>query len=158
MKSVIIYATKYGCTEKAANILKQKMSGDVILVNIMQEKISSLEGYDIVILGGSIYIGKIQKKLTEYITNNLTEILKKKVGLFICAGQKEDIRLKELETAFPTELYNQAVVKDIFGYEFDFEKLNFLDRLIVRKVSGITESKFELSSEAIERFAKLMMV
>lgn len=154
MRSLIIYATKYGCVEKAATILKSKMDGDVSLANIANKKVPTLDDYDNVILGGSIYVGKIQKLLTNYIKANLPILLHKRVGLFICAGQPEPVRTQELEQAFPAELYNHAAAKDVFGYEFRFDKLSFLDKLIMRKVAGVTQSISDLSEEKIESLAK----
>ena len=74
MKSIIIYSTKYGSTEKASELLKENMKGEVDLVNIMKETVPDIKGYDNVIFGGSVYIGKIQKKLTNYINENIDEI------------------------------------------------------------------------------------
>lgn len=37
MKCLIVYATKYGTTEKAVNLLKAKLGGEVTLVNIAKE-------------------------------------------------------------------------------------------------------------------------
>lgn len=41
----------------------QNLQSDVKLVNLMKEKAPALEGYDRVIIGGSIYYGRIQKEL-----------------------------------------------------------------------------------------------
>ena len=56
MKTLIIYSTKHGTAEKAASILKSKLSGEVHLVNIMNNHATALESYDTIILGGSIYV------------------------------------------------------------------------------------------------------
>ncbi len=154
MRTLIIYATKYGCTEKAAAILKSKMHGEVLLVNIAKEKAPDLEGYDNIILGGSIYKGKIQKALTQYIKAKLPLLLHKRVGLFICAGEPEPVRTRELECAFPKELYNHARVKEVFGYEICYEKLNIFDKFIMRTIKDITKSSADLSQEKIEKFAE----
>ncbi|MHB9142378.1 MAG: flavodoxin domain-containing protein [Paludibacter sp.] len=154
MRSLIIYATKYGCVEKAANMLKSKMNGEVFLVNITEEKVPSLDDFDNVILGGSIYIGKIQKTLTNYIKSNLPFLLHKRIGLFICAGESEPVRTKELAEAFPAELFNHAAAKEVFGHELCYEKLNVLDKLIMRSIKGVTKSSSDLSEQKIENFAK----
>lgn len=157
MKSIIIYSTKYGCTEKTANMLKSYLNGDVQLVNIMKDSVPSLEEYDNVILGGSIYIGKIQKKLINYITENLPSLMKKRVGLFICAGNPQpEERVKELVSAFPSELYNHAIVKEALGYEICFRKLNFIDKKIMAMVKGNKEDSSELSEEKVKKFAGAM--
>lgn len=156
MKSIIIYTTKYGSVEKAAKLLKPKLNGQVDLLNLAKEKAPNLDGYDNVILGGSIYAGKVQKKLSDYITQNLPLLLKKRVGLFICAGQPEPVGTQELQSSFPPELVTAAAVKEVFGYEYNLEKLNFIDKLAIRVIAKVKTSKFALSEETIDRFARTM--
>ena len=96
MKSIIIFSTKYGCAEKTAKMLQSKMKGDVRMVNIVKDKVPALDEFDAVILGGSIYMGRIQKELTAFISGNLPALLKKKVGLFklitkAMKGDKKDV-------------------------------------------------------------------
>lgn len=156
MKGIIIYSTKYGSVEKAAKILKSKLQDNIVLANVMKEKVPSLEEFDTVMLGGSIYVGKIQKKLTSYINQHISELLNKKVGLFICAGQEEVLQ-KELETAFPKELYDYAAAKEVFGHEINLEKATFFDKLVIRNMIGIKQSYSKIDQDRIENFAKKML-
>lgn len=155
MKGIIIYSTKYGSVEKAAKILQSKLNIETSLVNVMKEKVPSLEEFDIVMLGGSIYVGRVQKQLTKYINEHLEELMNKKVGLFICAGQEAEVQ-KVLENAYPKDLYNHADAKETFGYEYNFEKASFIDKFILRKMAGVTSSVSNINSEKIEAFAKQM--
>ena len=156
MRTIIIYSTKYGSAGNAAEMLKANMDGEVRVVNIMQEEIPSLDDYDNIILGGSIYIGKIQKRLSKFVDKNLPILMKKTIGLFICAGEKEEVRIKELESAFPVELYHHAICKEIFGYEIHYDKLNFLEKKMAGAVLGHKQNHSELSEEKIKAFAKAM--
>lgn len=154
MKTIIIYTTKYGSVKKATEILSSKLSGEVLQKNLSKEKVPDLKEFDNVILGGSIYIGKMQKTLTKYINASLPVLLQKKIGLFICAGEPDlAVRTRELENSFPPELFNHAAAREVFGHEFNYEKLNFLDKFIMRTFKGVTESSFDLSEEKIENFA-----
>lgn len=155
MNSVIIYTTKYGSVEKAARMLKSHLSGEVDLIDLTKEKAPTLDQYDQVILGGSIYMGKIQSILSDYIRATLPLLLSKRIGLFICAGHPEEhLRVKELQEVFPAEIFNHAVAKEVFGHEYQLERLNTLHKFVMTKVIGITESRSEISEEVIERFAK----
>lgn len=154
MKNIIIFTTKHGSVEKAAKRLEAKLDGEVCLVNLMREKSPALDEFDRVILGGSIYAGRVQKKLSGFILGNVSQLVKKRVGLFICAAQPEPASLQELQAAFPSDLFEHAVVKEVFGYEYDFAKLNLLEKLATRAIAGVTSSKFELSDEKIDIFAK----
>ena len=158
MKTLIIYSTKHGTAEKAANILKSKLIGEVHTVNIMQEPVTSIEDYDTIILGGSIYIGKIQKKLSSFVNINLPLLIERKTGLFICAGEEDEVlKEKEFVLAFPPALFDHAIGKEVFGFEFDMNKLSFFEKLIMGKVKGIKTSINKLSEEKIYAFAEIMV-
>ena len=62
MKNLIVYATKHGTVKKCAEMLKVKLNGETVLANV-NEEVPDLDNFDNVILGGSIYIGKIQKRV-----------------------------------------------------------------------------------------------
>lgn len=157
MKSIIIYTTKHGYVEITVQVLESKMDGQVTSVNIMKENPPSLEEYDNVILGGSIYMGRIQKKMSDYISKNLPQLMSKRIGLFICAGSPDPkARVKELESAYPAELYNHAVTKEVFGYEINFEKLGFFEKLVMKAVTGDKSNISELCEDNIANFAKAM--
>ncbi|MDH7552618.1 MAG: flavodoxin domain-containing protein [Spirochaetota bacterium] len=61
MKEIIIYSTKYGSVERSAKMLKSYLPEDTVPVNVKNEKEVNIEDFDTVILGGSVYMGKIQK-------------------------------------------------------------------------------------------------
>jgi menaquinone-dependent protoporphyrinogen oxidase len=153
MKTIIIYTSKYGCTEKAAYLLKNQLGEETEVVNLMLAKEPTLERYDTVILGGSIYYGKIQKQMTAFASKYINELDKKRVGLFICAGAKGEEAAQELKSSFPEKLYNQSITKEVFGDEIYEKKMTVLDRLVLRVVKGKNKSVNGLSKEAIERFA-----
>ncbi|RSK26639.1 flavodoxin [Bacillus sp. HMF5848] len=154
MNTIILYATKHGTTKHSAQLLRDKIGDNVYLVNILIDPIPSLDDFENVIIGGSIYFGKIQQEVTDLANNYLPQLLNKKVGLFICAGHKdENILQQELVDSFPKELYEHAVSKEIFGYQYDFKQLNFLEKLIIRTVAGIKSSTGKIYDANIERFA-----
>lgn len=154
MKSIIVYATKYGCAEEAAKRVQKELGPETELCNILTGNVPPLSGYDTVILGGSVYVGRVQKQITAFCTDHLTELLGKKVGLFLCAGQtEEDARQKELEAAFPAALLQHAAAKDILGYAFQFEKMKFLDKIVMKKIKGDSVSTAEYYGNRIARFA-----
>ena len=157
MKGIIIYSTKYGSVEKAAKILKSFLSENTVLVNIKSKKDIDIKDFDTVILGGSVYMGKIQKELSNYINRNLSKLLKKRVGLFVCAGEEDpEKQNKQLERVFPKELLNQAIIKDTFGYEVNLEKANIFHKYIFRVMSGIKQSISKIDNDKIENFARVI--
>jgi menaquinone-dependent protoporphyrinogen oxidase len=157
VNSLILYESKHGTVAHAASILAESLNGEVVAVKLSDGNIPPLAGFDAVILGGSIYFGKIQKTMSRYIAKNRKELLIKKLGLFICGAhpdQKE--REKELQDAFPKELLAQAAAADIFGYQIHFQKLNLLEASITKSILRLKEDKEGLDRGKIEAFARKM--
>jgi menaquinone-dependent protoporphyrinogen oxidase len=71
MSTLIIYASKHGSAEKCASELSKKLSGKVDLCNLKNGKMPELSQYTKVIIGGSIYVGKVQKEVSEFCLKNL---------------------------------------------------------------------------------------
>ncbi|ALC92455.1 hypothetical protein AM500_23825 [Bacillus sp. FJAT-18017] len=157
MKTLILYESKHGTVAHAASILAESLNGEVVAVKLSDDNIPPLAGFDAVILGGSIYFGKIQKTMSRYIVKNRQELLRKKLGLFICGAhpdQKE--REKELQQAYPKELMIQAAAADILGYQIHIQELNLLEAIIVKSILGLKEDKDGLDRGKIEAFARKM--
>ncbi|MGI8387004.1 flavodoxin domain-containing protein [Robertmurraya sp. P23] len=153
MSILIIYTTKHGTVEKSVNLLREKFS-DVDVVNVLKDKVPGLSDYSTVVIGGSIYMGRVQKELTSFMETHLETLLSKKVGLFLCAGHPDQSVIEvEFNQAFPQNLIDHAVAKEVFGYELDFAKMNMLERFIIKKVHKVKESQFNLDETKITHFA-----
>lgn len=134
MKILIAYGTKYGCTEKRAKSLAQKLSGQVRLCNLKKEKDIDIVPFDTVIVGSSIYAGQIRKEVKSFCEKYKQQLLTKKLGLFVC--QMEVAKsLSTIENAFNRQLVSHAAVKGGFGGEFDFSKMNFFEKAIIKAMS-----------------------
>ena len=118
MKNLIIYSTKYGFVKKCVRNLKLKLNNETETFNISLNKIPDLDDYNCIVFGGSIYAGKIQKKLTKFIKKNLDKLLTKNIALFICSGGEQKDSLKYLKNVFPEALQKKAASKELFGGEF----------------------------------------
>lgn len=157
MKTLIIYSTKYGSTEKCAKMLSEKLTGRVELVNIKKDSIPDLNQYNKIIIGGSIYIGKIQKEITEFCEKNIHILKDKIIGLFICCGLPEKV---DLGIYFPKELIEIAVIKEVFGGELNKEKMNLIDKMITNIMEKATakegNKEVAIIQENINKLAELM--
>lgn len=156
MKTLIVYASKYGATEKCAEGLSKKLMGRIDLCNLKKTKTIDISQYDKVAIGGSIYMGKIQKEVREFCSQNLDLLKDKKIGLFICCMRDGEMAETELNDAFPQELIKNAVVKEYFGGEFIFSRMGFLDKIITKKVAKTDQDTSTISEERINRFGQLM--
>jgi len=154
MKTIIIYATRYGSVEKAAMKLKSHLEGEVDIANV--KSAPALCNYDMIILGGSIYDGTVQQELSKLSEDNLHDLLKKKTGLFICARiEKEGATESYFSKSFPQQLYDAAIAKVNLGHEIDLNILSDKDLETVRK-GGIEESISVFHEDRIKEFAEVM--
>ncbi len=154
MNTLILYATKHGSSEKAALLLKEKLNGQAILFNLSKEKnIPALNDFDKLVLGGSIHAGQIQSELKNFCSQFYAQILEKPFGLFICCMDADKASL-QFEQAYPEVLRNSSLANGLFGGEFLFEKMNVMERFLVKKIAHVTQSVSQINDEAIHQFAE----
>ncbi|MFO7161339.1 MAG: flavodoxin domain-containing protein [[Clostridium] cellulosi] len=157
MKTIIIYSTKYGCAGELAYLIQKELKGECKIVNVMKSSVPPLNDYDTVILGGSLYIGRIQKQLKKYVNEHLDTLLTKKVGLFLSAGDPKAAENEVVrKNVFPKALIEHAVAFDVLGYAYKFDKMGFFDRFIVKRVAGLSENVTEYYENRIKAFAEAL--
>ncbi|MDF2592747.1 MAG: flavodoxin [Clostridia bacterium] len=156
MSILIAYASKHGCTEGCAAKLAQRLGGKVELYNLKSGKAIDISQYDKVIIGSSVYVGKVNKEATEFCNKNLGELINKKLGLFICGSQEGDGLKQELDAAYPQELQSKAIAIECFGGEFTFGKMNFMEKTIVKVISKTNKDTSTIKDDKIDSFAQIM--
>ena len=90
MNTLVVYASKHGSAEDCAKTVAGKLKGKVELVNLKEKIVKDVFVYDEVIIGGSIYAGRIQMEVTEFCSKNLDVLKSKNLGLFICCMNIEN--------------------------------------------------------------------
>ncbi len=158
MKTAIIYMTKHGTTEKIAELLKSKLEpGQTQIFNLKKSKLIELDNYETIIIGGSIHVGSIPKKLRHFIANNMTILLKKRIALFLVCMEKDEKRDEQFNNAFPPELRKESMANGLMSGEFNFDRMNFLERTIVKKIAGKSSNVNEIDYDVIEDFIKKLV-
>ena len=148
MKTLIVFSSKYGTVERCAKLIAEKL-GDAVLENLRNNSDIKISDFDTVIIGGSIYSGKIRDEIKEFCTKQHKELIKKRLGLFICnMGNGE----KELLESYPAKLLEHALVKLPFGGELNFEKMNADDKKIIKSQMNIDRTVVKILNENIKRF------
>lgn len=155
MNTAIIYTTKHGTTEKIAAKIKSGLENDnTKLFNLKKNKKIDLQKFETVIIGGSIHAGSIQRKLKNFIKNNLSILIKQRIALFlVCMEQGEKCKI-QFNNAFPAELRKISIADGFLGGEYIFDKMNFMERAIIKKMTGETSSVSKIDESSIEKFVK----
>jgi menaquinone-dependent protoporphyrinogen oxidase len=153
MKTLIVYMTHHGTTKKVVARLLSLLGENATSVNLEENHEPDLQSYACIIVGGSIHIGQIQGRVKNFCETYKSELLNKKLGLFLCFMNKE-MAQQEFENAFSAELRAHATAQGLFGGELLFEKMNFLERFMTRMIAKENKSRSAIDYEAIETFAK----
>ncbi len=157
MKIAIVFGTKYGATEKASKLLMDELVNrgvEVDLYNLAKAK-PNIINYDGIILGGSVYMGKIRGNVKSFIEKNRNVLIEKTIGVFIVGGADTEAAINdEINNNYPSEILEKAKVKSSFGHEYNLEKMGFINKFIIKKVAKLEESQFKINNVAIVKFAE----
>ncbi len=139
MTILVAYATKYGTTAaRAASIAEaigaRQASLAVTLADLGRGKRPDPAGYDAVLIGSSIYGGRIMRRVTAFCELNEEALLARPVGLFTCCLARGRHALDQMEDSFPDSLWRAAVCRGLPGGALHPAGLTLLDRILVRSV------------------------
>jgi len=151
--TVIVYMSNHGTTEKIACMIKDSLKGEQItLINLKTCKNPDISKCKKVIIGGSIHMGKIQSELTKFCEKNEELLLTKEVGLFMCCMADGNYALQEFNGAYAERLRLHAKAKALMGYELNFEKMNPIQKMIMKKKAGTSANVSKINMQALTVF------
>lgn len=153
MKLLVLYATTEGHTRKIAHFIEaeaQKIGWDVDVKDVVDGSVG-IEGYDAVLIGASIHMGKYQTGIADYVIRH-AEVLNGKLSGFLsvsltAAGTDEeswkeliaitDHFLKHCDWMPQRTLQVAGALKYV---EYDWLK-RMLMRQIAKNAGGSTDTK-----------------
>lgn len=159
MRTTIFYASKYGTTAMIAKEIADLISthDQVQIVNIdnlKQDVIPDFYTPERFVLGVPIYAGKpilSMKKFCDAYTFKLEE---KPLYLFVCGMElSSEKQQAEIEAAFSERLRNTAQEVVYLGGAFRWGKMNFVERLIIKRKTGKKGDMENIRHRAIKKFA-----
>ncbi|MEA2107343.1 MAG: flavodoxin domain-containing protein [Bacteroidota bacterium] len=153
METAIIYATKHGCTDKCAHTLANELNNNALLINLDVSTNVNLNEFNTVIIGGSIHAGSMNRKIKKFIDKNMDMLQSKKTGLFICCMEEGEKAQEQFKNAFPESLRNKAIAHGYFGGEFNFNKMNFFEKAIIKKIAKTDQNVSKINENNIKDFA-----
>lgn len=154
MKTLIVYATKYGTTQKCAQTLAEALPGGAELFPLGQTA-PQLDAYDAIIIGSPIYIGMVQKPVKEFCSCHKDSLLQKKLGVFLCNSTRPEDIARVFSENFDSDLLQHAAATGNFGGEMHREKMKLADKLIASMVAKAdpTRATPSINTAAIAAFA-----
>jgi menaquinone-dependent protoporphyrinogen IX oxidase len=137
MKGIIIYKGKYGATEQYAQWLGKELQLPVHVPG--DTAVKTIAMYDYVILGSSVYVGKLQ--LRNWIKEHVPELQHKKVFVFIVCGtpaEEKDKIEKLANDNIPAAIRNQCSVFFLRG-RMILQRLSRWDRFMLKMGARLTK-------------------
>jgi len=154
MKTLILYATKYGATQEIAERIAAQI-GNATLQDLKQPNLPTLADFDCILIGSSLYAGSIRKEAKTFLAQHTAELQGKKIGLFL-SGMSSEVNEKSFEDNFPKPLLEQSIVWAFLGGAFDPQKASFAERLIMKVITKQSNYVSTISDEKIEQFVAQM--
>ncbi len=140
MALLVLYATKSGATEQCAKVLFEELSHCTIC-NIDLEK-PNIDEFDSIIIGAGVRDGKIYKPIRDFIKKNEHELLKKRMGYYIC-NEKPKKTEEIIGDNFSDDLKNAAICIESFGgykaYAAPKEGSDQLKGIFVENIKAFSE-------------------
>ena len=150
MKTVILFASKYGTTGEIARRIASRIDG-AIVHDLKQGNIPNLAEFDCVIAGSPVYAGMVRREIKTFLSKNINTLREKKLGLFICGLEGNNAKTY-FESNFSREILQTAKATGFLGGIFDPKKTSALERLIL-KIAAKTPKYIDTIDDAkIEQF------
>ena len=130
MKGLIIYKGKYGATRQYAEWIGEAMQFRVIESRNCTER--DITGANPVILGSSVYIGKLQ--IAKWIRKNFTLIGNNNVFMFVVSGtplKEREKLMSYIRSSIPVEIADQIHIYFLPG-RLTYKKLSLMDKFMLR--------------------------
>lgn len=136
MKLLIAYGTRYGTTAACARALADAVRAETVVADLARRPRPRPGEYDAVLVGGSIYAGRIQRAVTTFCESFEEELLARPLGLFVCCFFQGERARAQIADAFPASLHEHAFARMHVGGALNPAGLSLFDRFLVRSLGA----------------------
>ncbi len=133
---LVAYATRYGSTQEVAERVATTLREEGLTVEVQPaKKVQMLEGYQAVVLGAPLYIGRWLKDARSFLEQHHVALTTRPVAIFTLGPTHGDENWdEEIQPQIDKELVQypwlDPVAVELFGGKYDPTKLRFLDKLL----------------------------
>lgn len=154
MRTLILFATKHGAAKEIAHHIAKKIDGSVVH-NLKQGDAPSIEQFDCIIIGSSVYAGSILKEVKAFIAQNTDTLRKKPLGLFL-SGLDAKQEQTYFKNNFSPDILQTAKAMSFLGGVFDPKKTGIMERLIMKLVAKQSEYTNTINDGQIKQFVEVI--
>lgn len=129
---LVTYATKYGSTREVAEAIAATLCEDGLRVEILPAReVRSLEGYNEVVLGAALYMGRWHKDARRFLKRHRSALVHLPVAIFalgpLSAGEKEwQGSRAQLDRALAQAPWLTPTAVELFGGVINQAELHYL--------------------------------
>lgn len=136
MTTLILFDSKKGASKEIADKIALKIKNGAMVLSITDVvPPKDFANYSNIVFGASVYAGKLSKKATDFLIDYTDLLTKKPLILFSLGLQVEPTAIdKQLQEVFPEEVRKHAKANIFIGGKVTFSKLNFFERIIIKKI------------------------
>lgn len=128
---LVAYATKYGSTQEVAEVIATTLCEHGLVVEVRPaHEVRTLQGYDSVVLGAALYIGRWHADARRFLKRHHTVLSSLPVAIFalgpLDASEKQWLDARtQLNETLAKETWLTPVNIEMFGGVIDPAKLHF---------------------------------
>ena len=150
MKVLVAYLSRYGTARRCATDIAKRVTAEVDVVDLAATRVVDLAPYAMVVVGGSVYAGKIERRLLSFCETHRQQLSQKSLAVYLCCLYQGEHALRQLHEAYPEWLLAHAFHAALPGGELRYADLRWRDRMAVRGLAKPGEDVRLLKPEAIE--------
>lgn len=155
MKTLIIYASRTGTTEKAVQMIAEKLKETPDIINIGAVKKTDLSGYDFILVGGPIKMGRLYKSVKQFLAKNRAVLMTKRFGLFLACGYPQELE-NYFKVILDDAMREHAEVLTDIGYAYYLENMGPVEQRVVMQLANTQKSIEAYKPEAIQKIADVI--
>lgn len=143
MKALVAFGTKYGSTARLAEVIGEELRAKGYEVDVLDLRTgpgNGVQGYDLVVVGSSVFIGKWTKEAQEFMEASSPDLAGKKLAMFVScsdvlfpekvkAGHK--MYLEDVAARYPGL---EPMAMGLFGGVIDFARYGTLTKVLLAGV------------------------
>lgn len=140
---LVAYATKHGSTTEIAGAIGKELTAAGLGVEVKELKnVQSPAGYDAVVIGGPIYMGKVMADVKKFVGRHREKLAAMPVAAFVVGlspASKDEEEIDTAKKALSDAISPlQPVASALFAGNLDPEKLGFIERKMIGMVKSPT--------------------
>ena len=143
-KVLVAYATRAGSTVQVAQTIAQTLSAVSARVDVRPlTNVTDLTGYDAVVIGSAIRIGKWLPEAVDFVKTNQAALARVPTAYFLVSAfmrnDTPETRQKAQTYLDPVRQILEPKSVGLFGGRMDYASLSMIDHLVVTSVAKVPE-------------------